>query len=261
MGRVLSGGAVVYLHHGVEFAMNYGYIRVSTEHQENSAEAQAAKLQPVCDRLFTDTDVSGSVLLKDRPEGKRLCDALAPGDTVVITTRDRAFRSLLDAIQTLAYWQKLGVRLKILDFPIDLATDEGEVMFQLLSVFASYERRLISRRTKAVLAHKRALCQPYAGLRPYGWRRDGNKWWQEFPEERKIGSLICRLVDEGLSWQEIALRLCVDGVRKPLRKRGVKGWYQHRDVVCLWRAAKAGYPVRPQSAWRGLGSARTTDAG
>lgn len=230
--------------------MNYGYIRVSTEHQDASAEAQEAKLQPLCDRVFIDKDVSGSVALRDRPQGKEMWELLRDGDTVVITTRDRAFRSLLDAVQTLQHWRERGVRLKILDFPIDLSSDEGEMMFQVLSVFAQYERTMVKRRTKAVLAHKRATCQPYGALRPFGWKRKGDGW-VESPEERAIGQMICDLHASGKSWARIARELCYRNVRKPHLRKKAHGWYSYQDVLCLWRAASAGYPMRPQESWRG----------
>jgi DNA invertase Pin-like site-specific DNA recombinase len=240
--------------------MNYGYIRVSTEHQDNSAEAQAAKLEPLCDRVFTDVDVSGSVPLRDRPAGKQLCDLLTAGDTVVITTRDRAFRNLLDSILTLQDWREQGIKLRMLDFPIDLSSDEGELMFQLLTVFAQYERKMTKRRTKAVFAHKREKGQPYGQLRPYGWKRNGDGW-EEFPEERKIGSLICGLRAAGQSWTEVCLALCRQEIRKPYCRAGAAGWYRHQDVQCLAAAAAAGYPVRPQSSWRGPASVRSQRAG
>lgn len=236
-------------HHGLGIAMNYGYIRVSTEHQDASAEAQEAKLAPLCDRVFCDAQVSGSVPLRDRPQGKELWSLLRDGDTVVITTRDRAFRSLLDAVQTLQHWRERGVRLKILDFPIDLSSDEGEMMFQVLTVFAQYERTQVKRRTKAVLAHKRATCQPYGHLRPYGYRRKGSGW-VESPEERAIADLIGQLRASGMAWSRISRELCYRNVRKPHRHKKAHGYYYVQDVRALWEAAQAGYPVRPQGSWR-----------
>lgn len=240
--------------------MNYGYIRVSTEHQDASAEAQQAKLAPLCDRIFVDADVSGAVPLRARPQGKEMWELLASGDTVVITTRDRAFRSLLDAVETLQHWREKGVRLKILDFPIDLSSDEGEMMFQILTVFASYERAMTRRRTRAVLAHKRANVQPYGRLRPWGYKRRG-EGWVELPEERAIADLISELRAAGMSWTRIERELCYRGVRKPCRHRKAYGLYYVQDVRALWAAAQAGYPVRSQDSWRAPSPAQTQHAG
>ena len=240
--------------------MNYGYIRVSTEHQDASAEAQAAKLEPLCDRLYIDRDVSGSIPLRKRPEGKQMWDALLPDDTVVITTRDRAFRNLLDAVETLQQWQEMGIRLRILDFPIDLSTDEGQMMFQILTVFASYERAQTKRRTKAVLAHKRASGQPYGQLRPFGLRRKGDGW-EPFPQERAIADYIAQLKESGASWSAVVLDLCQKDIRKPYCRRGARGYYSQADVRGLFWAREAGYPVRSQESWQAPGSSRTQRAG
>lgn len=240
--------------------MIYGYIRVSTEHQDASAEAQQAKLAPLCDRLFTDSDVSGATRLSMRPAGKEMWDSLQPGDTVVITSRDRAFRNLLDAIQTLERWQGLGVRLRILDFPIDLSTDEGQMMFQILTVFASYERAMTKRRTRTVLAHKRERCLPYGHLRPYGWKRRGNGW-VEFPEERKIADLIASLRASGSTWGGIARALCLKEIRKPYCRKNAHGYYSQRDARALISARAAGYPMRSQVSWRSPDCEETQHAG
>ena len=240
--------------------MNYGYIRVSTEHQDASAEAQEAKLKPLCDRVFIDKDVSGSVALRDRPAGKEMWELLRDSDTVVITTRDRAFRSLLDAVQTLQHWRERGVRLKILDFPIDLSSDEGEMMFGVLAVFAQYERTQVKRRTRAVLAHKRETCQPYGHLRPFGWQRKGSRW-VESAAERAIGDLVCQLRESGMTWSRISRELCYRDVRKPHRHRKAHGYYYVGDVRGLWEAAQAGYPVRPQGSWQAPAPAQMQPAG
>jgi putative DNA-invertase from lambdoid prophage Rac len=240
--------------------MLYGYCRVSTDMQEASSEAQRAALaeyakragQPLAD-VFVDEDVSGSVPLRDRPAGKRMWDRLQRGDMVVITTRDRGFRSLVDAATTLMIWREQGIKLHILDFPIDLTTDEGELVFLQGAVFAQYERKQIGRRIRRGLAHRKQTGQPYGATRPWGWVRQGKEWVPS-PAERKIGDRMLALRRSGASWNTIALA-CVD-CRKPAVKKPGSPYYHVADVRSLVRAAEAGYPKIGQSFWLARGSAQ-----
>lgn len=89
--------------------MLYLYARVSTDKQENSRDAQVARLNDWCkardlsvDTEYVDEDVSAySVLLRDRPQGKAMWDKLQAGDSVVVTKVDRAFRGLADCAVTI----------------------------------------------------------------------------------------------------------------------------------------------------------------
>jgi DNA invertase Pin-like site-specific DNA recombinase len=106
----------------------FSYARVNTVCQESSATAQGLRLRESAARnclavagVLIDQDVSGAKPLKLRPEGQKLRDALQPGDTVAVTKVGRAFRSLVDAAGTLEVWQRLGVKVVILDCGLDLS--------------------------------------------------------------------------------------------------------------------------------------------
>lgn len=231
----------------------YGYCRVSTDMQENSADAQQAALAAYAERtgqtlagVYVDKDVSGSIPLRDRPHGKRMWDRLEQGDMVVITTKDRAFRSLVDAATTILCWRERGVKLHILDFPIDLSTDEGEMVFLQGAVFSQYERRQIGKRIRTSIAHRKAKGMPYGGMRPWGYVRRGNAWIP-CERERALGLRMLEMQKQGMSANQIALA-CVD-CEKPVVKKNATGYYHVSDVRSLCRAAAAGYPVRSQAAW------------
>lgn len=240
----------------------FGYVRVSTDMQEASAEAQqdtllryAASIGRPLDGLYVDQDVSGGVPLRDRPKGKELWDALQSGDTVAVTTQDRGFRNFQDVVYTFFAWKNAGIRLHILDFPVDLTTDEGEMWFMQKAVFAAYEKKQIGKRTKAGYEHRRRNGQPYGPTRPYGWtvRYDSHgrlAGWEEFPKERDVGSEVLRMRAEGKTRAEIAIALVHAGARKPRKKKGHSDYYHVKDVFLLERAAKAGYPTVPRAFWQ-----------
>ncbi len=244
--------------------MIYGYVRVSTDLQANSKSAQSDALQAYADKagvelaeVFVDTDVSGSVPLKDRPAGKQMWDRLSPGDMVVITTKDRAFRSLVDAATTVLVWRELGIKLHILDFPVDLATDEGEMVFLQGAVFSQYERKQIGKRIKVAMAHRKAQGLPYGGARPWGYVRKGSQW-VPCEKERKLGLQMLAMKRQGMTTSQIALA-CVDH-QKPVLKKNSSGYYHPADVYGLMRAAKAGYPVQTQASWLVRGYGQTPPA-
>lgn len=240
----------------------YGYVRVSTDMQEASAEAQqdtllryAAGIGQSLDALYVDQDVSGSVPLRDRPAGKKLWDKLERGDTVIVTTQDRGFRSFEDVVHTFFAWKHAGIRLHILDFPVDLTTDEGEMWFMQKAVFAAYEKKMIGKRTKAAFDHRRRNGQPYGPTRPYGWlvtrdKQGRQSGWQECPKERELGQKVLAMRDSGMTRAQIAIALVHAGARKPVLKKGSSGYYHVKDILLLERAARAEYPRLPREFWQ-----------
>lgn len=226
--------------------MRYGYCRVSTDMQECSVEAQVEKLNEICDEVFVDDGVSGAIPLQDRPAGKRMWDRLQRGDTVAITTRDRAFRSLVDAASTLMRWREEGIKLMILDCPVDLSTDEGELVFLNGAVFSQYERRATARRTKAAAQRRIVSGKPYGTSRPYGYVVDGDRYVPH-QGEQDLGRKMLAMRADGMSYNAIALA-CMDCRKPAYRKKNP--WYTASDVRRLMLAASAGYPRLSQASWQ-----------
>jgi len=163
------------------------YCRVSTEEQASegvSLDAQWARCRKYCelagllppavgDRVFREAAVSGSVPLAERPRGAALLHALGPGGIrhVVVAKLDRLWRDTADALATAQLWQERGVALHVVDLggqAINTATAAGWFCFVQLVLMGDYERRLISERTTAALAHKRANGERVTG-RVYGF--------------------------------------------------------------------------------------------
>lgn len=87
------------------------YIRQSSKTQTNLR--QLAKAHPD-ETLFIDI-ISGSIPFAERPEGKKLIEAVEAGSISYITFHDlsRAGRSTIDVLTTLSYFQNKGVIVKI----------------------------------------------------------------------------------------------------------------------------------------------------
>ena len=246
--------------------MIYGYCRVSTDdqaisldNQRQELEAYATKHGITIDRIFWDEDVSGKIPLRDRPFGKQMWDALQQGDLVLVTKLDRGWRNTADAAGTLATWRQYGVRLSILDFPIDTSTDEGEMMCCQFASWAQYERKRIGRRGSDAFGYLKRTGKPYAGTRPFGWLR-GKGEWVPCPKERAVGDRVVAMRDDGMSWNRITLALCRENVKKPVTKKTSSAWYHPADVRALCRAARAGYPAVPQAFWLGAAPEETQPA-
>lgn len=241
--------------------MLYLYGRVSTDKQEHGKEAQIARLKAWAgDRevggMFIDEDVSAlSVRLQDRPEGKKLWDALLTGDMVACTKMDRMFRRLADMAQTIDSWKQLGIRLLLLDMDVDIESPHGRAFAGFTAVAAQLESELHGQRKREVYAHRRKLCLPVNMSRPFGWLSargpDGKlAGWQECAEEQELGRRVMKMRDQGLSVTKIALALCREGHRKPAGKVTSSRYYHVSDVFRLERAARAGYPTVPREFWQ-----------
>ena len=232
------------------------YGRVSTDHQENSSENQRQLFEGMAAedggdyKIIVDDDVSGSMPLKERPGGKALWDGMRGGDTVVVARLDRGWRSTVDALRSLAVMQRIGVRLRILDLPTDLATDEGELLYTFLAGAAQYESRLRSRRIKDVFSYRRRNGLPVGRERPFGWIRAGDKF-KVLQAERDIADRMQAMRDGGMSYEKIGWRLASEDVRRPTAKAGARRpYYGKEQIRNLLKARADGYPKVSQSRRR-----------
>jgi len=142
------------------------YTRVSTSEQAsngNGLEAQAAAIEAECERrgwTVAESIQDGGYSAKDlkRPGIVRALELLAKGkaDALVAAKLDRLSRSVVDFAGLMERSRKEGWALVALDLGVDSSTPSGEAMAGVLSVFAQFERRMISQRLKDALAAKRA---------------------------------------------------------------------------------------------------------
>jgi len=108
--------------------------------------------------LFKDEGISGTKGREKRPGYDRLCQSVARRefDQVAAWSVDRLGRSLRDLGPSSASYYAKGVDLYLYQQGIDTSTPAGKAMFQMLGVFAEFERAMIVERVKAGLARARA---------------------------------------------------------------------------------------------------------
>lgn len=130
--------------------MKIGYLRVSSD--EQCLDRQIDALEATCDRLFVER-YSGKSL--NRPVFQEVLSMLAAGDTLVVMSIDRAFRSTSDAITQAEQLQARGVLFVILNLAVDTGTADGMLAYTIVAAVAQHERARISERTRQGLAAAR----------------------------------------------------------------------------------------------------------
>jgi DNA invertase Pin-like site-specific DNA recombinase len=128
-----------------------GYIRTSTGKQLIDRQMLALKGQ--CDEVFVEDGVSA--VRKKRPVYEQVIGQLLPGDVLVVSSLDRAFRSVLDALSELEKLHRCKIQFKSLTQNFDTTTPEGKLLYVMAAALAEWERQTLSQRTKEGLAAAR----------------------------------------------------------------------------------------------------------
>jgi DNA invertase Pin-like site-specific DNA recombinase len=132
-----------------------GYARVSTNDQDVQLQVNALE-SAGCNKnnIFID-HISG--VRTGRPGLEKCIVALEAGDTLLVWRLDRLGRSMPHLVALIEDLGKKEVRFRSLcDGAIDTTTASGELIFNIFSSLAQFERKLIQERTKAGLEAARA---------------------------------------------------------------------------------------------------------
>jgi DNA invertase Pin-like site-specific DNA recombinase len=141
------------------------YARVSTRNGHQDPETQLLALRQVAERAgweivgeYVDHGISGAKGRDKRPEFDRMLkDATRRQfDLVMAWSVDRLGRSLQDLVAFLGDLHAQGVDLYLHIQGIDTTTPGGKALFQMMGVFAEFERAMIQERVCAGLAKARA---------------------------------------------------------------------------------------------------------
>ncbi|KKC34842.1 recombinase family protein [Devosia psychrophila] len=153
------------------------YARVSTAdqtigHQRTQAEAAGFKI----DQVFSDDGVSGvSTTLRERPEGKRLYDALRSGDTLVVRWVDRLGRNYVDVTEAIREFISRGIIIRTVinnmtfdgatKDPIQMAVRDALIGFMAATAQAQHEATKAAQRAGIDGAKAKAE-KVYRGRKP-----------------------------------------------------------------------------------------------
>src|SRR6266702_3435077 len=139
------------------------YLRVSTidqttANQERELRQVASRIGCKVIKVYKDHGISGAKGRDKRPAFDALCrDATQRRfDMVMVWSVDRLGRSLQDLIAFLSELHALGIDLFLHQQGLDTTTPAGKAMFQMLGVFAEFERSMIKERVRAGLARAKA---------------------------------------------------------------------------------------------------------
>ena len=235
----------------------YGYARVSTDKQQNSLSSQEKAFKQYFEGMkdtdlipdeaeyggtYADEDVSGGVPIMDRPAGGKLFLRLRQGDAIIVTHLDRAFRSVVDAVQTLDMLHSRDNNLIIISLGLDFSKPWGKMIYQVLASFAEFERQMIGMRVKESIAIRKSAGKPFCAFAPVGYRTvhdSGSPEYKPDMAERELALEMVYLHDvEGLHWNEISRRMLFRGTRA-----GTGGQWSRANCQKAYEAAKKGFPL------------------
>lgn len=132
-----------------------GYARVSTNDQDVQLQINALE-EAGCSKhnIFIDR-ISGA--RTERPGLEQCMTELTAGDTLLVWRLDRLGRSMHHLVALIEELGKKGIGFRSLcDGVIDTTTASGELIFNIFSSLAQFERKLIQERTRAGLEAARA---------------------------------------------------------------------------------------------------------
>jgi DNA invertase Pin-like site-specific DNA recombinase len=147
------------------------YLRVSTldqttANQERELREIAGRMGCEITRVYKDHGISGAKGRDKRPGFNALCrDATKRQfDVIMAWSVDRLGRSLQDLVGFLSELHALKIDLYLHQQGLDTTTPAGKARFQMMGVFAEFERAMIQERVRAGL--RRAVAEGKALGRP-----------------------------------------------------------------------------------------------
>lgn len=176
------------------------YARVSTEEQADSGaglDAQRLTLDAAMGARgwelvasLVDEGRSGGTL--NRPALSEALDRLDAGeaDALVVAKLDRLSRSVLDFARITERAKRKGWAVVALDVDVDMTTPTGELVANITSSVAQWERRIIGARTSEALQARKA-----AGVRLGRPVELANEVRQRIAAERAAGDSLRAIAD------------------------------------------------------------------
>jgi DNA invertase Pin-like site-specific DNA recombinase len=127
--------------------MKIGYARVSTREQNLTMQVIALE-KAGCEKIYEEV-VSGAKA--ERPILENLIEQLRPGDILVIWKLDRLGRTLKNLVELVQKLIEKNIGLCSINDPVDTASSQGRLIFNIFASLAEFERDVIRERTQAGL--------------------------------------------------------------------------------------------------------------
>ncbi|MES3110547.1 recombinase family protein [Sphingomonas aurantiaca] len=160
--------------------MIYGYARVSSNGQD-LAQQLAQLTAAGCTKIYSE---KASAATAERPQLKRVINALGIGDVLMVTATDRLARNTRDLLNILHLVQKAGAGFRSIAEPmVDTTSQFAAVIIAVLGIAAGWERHRLAERTAAgrtqaiargVKFGRRAALTPYQQAVALQQLEDGN---------------------------------------------------------------------------------------
>jgi len=220
-----------------------GYIRVSTEEQSRegiSLEMQAVKIRQYAElndlnlmEIIEDAGISGKSV-KARPGIQKALSMVKARNTdaVIVYKLDRLARNTIECLEMAKLMDKAEVALHSISEKLDTQSALGRFFFTLTASLAEMERNLISERTSAALAQKRASGMKTGGACPYGFTVDKGGRLVPNPREQRAIRRIHELRSMGYSYQRIADALVREGI---FTRKGTP--FRETQIIRILKAA------------------------
>ena len=128
--------------------MKYGYVRVSTVHQ-NTIRQEVLMKELGVDEMFIDK-ASGKNM--DRPAYHEMMKKLKSGDEVVVESYSRMSRSVGDLLETVARLNEMGVGFRSKKENLDTTTATGRLFLTFIAGMNAFEREVMLERQKEGIA-------------------------------------------------------------------------------------------------------------
>ena len=128
--------------------MRYGYVRVSTVHQD-TARQEVLMHNLGVDMVFVDKCTGKDT---DRPEYQKMMGLLQCGDVVVVESYSRMSRSTHDLLETVEKLESMGVGFISKKEGFDTSTPTGKLLLTMIAGINQFEREVMLERQKESVA-------------------------------------------------------------------------------------------------------------
>lgn len=193
----------------------FGYCRVSTAMQANdgnSLDEQVRRIKGYAMMqgweideadILIERGVSGKLAFEDRPEGSKLLASVEPGDVIIATKMNRAFRNARVALETLDMLKAKRVGLIFMDLGGDV-TGNGisKMVYTILAAVDENFRENLSERVRESKQYRAAVGLYNGGKKQFGYDIVDGKLVENADEQAILRQMMERRA-AGISYHKI----------------------------------------------------------